>query len=127
MKHLLTLSIILLALGCQTRDSQHLKDQPSEFNASGLSAFLDTTQQDVVFIDVRTLRELSRTPKLSSALHLDGSDPAFPEKARQLDPSKTYVLYCVAGLRSGQAAQYMRKELGFEHVYSFTESVDALR
>ncbi|SHK47257.1 rhodanese-like domain-containing protein [Hymenobacter psychrotolerans] len=66
---------------------------------------------NVVMLDVRTPEEFA-TGHLKGARNLDFRAPGFSEQVRQLDKSKTYVLYCASGNRSGQSMTLMR-QLGF--------------
>ena len=69
---------------------------------------------DVVVLDVRTPEEFA-TGHLKGARNLDFRAPGFGEQVRQLDKSKTYVLYCASGNRSGQSTVLM-EELGFRKI-----------
>jgi phage shock protein E len=60
-------------------------------------------QPQVVVLDVRTPEEFA-AGHLSQARNMDFRAPDFAARAAQLDPQKTYVLYCASGNRSGKAA-----------------------
>jgi phage shock protein E len=71
-------------------------------------------QRQVVVLDVRTPEEFA-TGHLTQAKNLDFRAPDFAARAAKLDPSKTYVLYCASGNRSGKAAVIL-KEKGVQKV-----------
>ncbi|GAA3947763.1 rhodanese-like domain-containing protein [Hymenobacter algoricola] len=71
-------------------------------------------QRQVVVLDVRTPAEYA-TGHLRHAQNLDFKAPDFAAKAAALDTTRTYVLYCASGNRSGQAAAILQ-EKGFRKV-----------
>src|SRR5690349_9053137 len=68
-------------------------------------------KRNVVVLDVRTPEEFA-TGHLTGARNLDFRDPNFPTQLASLDTTKTYVLYCASGNRSGKASVLMQ-EKGF--------------
>lgn len=76
-----------------------------------------TADEEAVIIDVRNQAEINAgyIPKMK---HLDITHAAlFIDKVRQLDPNKSYYIYCHSGSRSGQACAIL-KALGFEKTYN---------
>ena len=71
-------------------------------------------QPDVVVLDVRTPVEYA-LGHLPNARNLNFRDADFAQQTAQLDRSKSYVLYCASGNRSGQAASLMQQQ-GFKQV-----------
>ncbi|MBO3269561.1 MULTISPECIES: rhodanese-like domain-containing protein [Hymenobacter] len=69
---------------------------------------------DVVVLDVRTPEEYA-DGHLAGARNIDFKAPDFDDRIAQLDKSKTYVLYCASGNRSGKTATLMA-EKGFAKV-----------
>ena len=69
-----------------------------------------------VILDVRTPREYG-PEHISGALNVDYSSYSFRTNLDQLDKTKTYLIYCRSGRRSGLALDVMR-ELGFSEVYN---------
>ena len=63
-------------------------------------------QPDVLFVDIRDVRELQRDGKLPSAYHAPRGmlefwvDPESPYYKPVFGEDKTFVLYCAGGLRS---------------------------
>jgi len=80
---------------------------------------LDTKLQDesVVLIDVRTSTEVASgyIPEAEYFIDINGAN--FEQKIAELDTTKTYVIYCRSGARSGRAASYMSRN-GFTEVYN---------
>ena len=68
----------------------------------------------VVLLDVRTPEEFA-AGHLSNARNVNFRAADFAAQISQLDPTKTYVLYCASGNRSGKAAILMQ-EKGFKQV-----------
>ncbi len=78
-------------------------------------------QKDVVFLDVRTAGEVAGG-RIKGAQHIDVTSGDFAAKARQLDQSKTYVVYCRSGARSSAAAKQMAG-MGFEKLYNLSGGI----
>lgn len=76
------------------------------------------TAQDVVLIDVRTPGEFAEG-NITNALNIDVQSSTFDSQIAQLDPTKTYALYCRSGNRSGIAAEKMA-DAGFTSIYNAT-------
>ncbi len=70
--------------------------------------FLHRRRPEDVIIDVRTPAEYQQR-HLEGALNLDLMAADFHAKIAQLDPSRTYYLYCRSGNRSGQATRLLRQ------------------
>ena len=72
------------------------------------------TRPGTLVLDVRTPAEYL-TGHLLQARNLDVTATDFAQQIAQLDPSKTYVVYCRSGKRSSKAIQVMRQQ-GFQRV-----------
>jgi len=68
-----------------------------------------------VFIDVRQTEELAASGMIEHALHIPSQD--LPRRVDDLDKAAEIILYCAAGVRSLDAAMFLR-EKGFETVWS---------
>ena len=63
-----------------------------------------------ILLDVRTQEEFDQG-HIPGATLLDIRDPhGFMEGLTQLDPSKTYFVYCRSGARSAQACQLIKQQ-----------------
>ena len=79
-------------------------------------------RDDVVFVDLRDVRELPRTGKIAGAEHAPRGmlefwvDPDSPYFKPELgDEGKQYLLYCASAWRSALATDRLR-EMGMENV-----------
>ena len=70
---------------------------------------------DFVIIDVRTPDEFDEG-HIEGAVNIDYYHPGFQSDVKKLDRSKTYLLYCRTGNRSGSAFRLF-EELQFQKVY----------
>jgi rhodanese-related sulfurtransferase len=64
--------------------------------------------KDLVVIDVRNTGELS-SGVIPKSIHINVMESSFTTKVKELDRTKTYVMYCRSGLRSARACQIMAK------------------
>lgn len=71
---------------------------------------------DYVLLDVRTPGEVEEG-YIEGALNIDVKEDNFESRISSLDKSKTYYVYCEAGVRSAKAANLMLQQ-GFTSVYS---------
>jgi len=71
---------------------------------------------DALILDVRTNQEYERG-HLPDALLMDIYSPGMEIRLKELDPSKTYYVYCHSGARSRSIVYLMRKQ-GFSHAYN---------
>lgn len=67
--------------------------------------------EDVLFIDIRDIRELQRDGKVPGAFHCPRGmlefwiDPQSPYHKDLFAQDKTYIFFCAGGMRSALAAQ----------------------
>jgi phage shock protein E len=115
MKNIFPLFIIVLA-ACSSPDSKNSTNyllQPEEFQSK--------ISGGATLIDVRTVEEYA-SGHITGSLHMDIKNPGFKDNVMMLDRTKEYALYCASGVRSGKAADLMKKE-GFESVYTLAGGV----
>ncbi|OWY25363.1 rhodanese-like domain-containing protein [Sphingobacteriales bacterium UPWRP_1] len=70
----------------------------------------------VVLLDVRTAAEFNDF-HLPNAVNIDIKQPDFTHEIAELDPQKTYLVYCSLGKRSANACLLMR-QMGFNKVFN---------
>lgn len=70
----------------------------------------------IVLLDVRTPEETAEG-MIEGAAQLDFEAANFEAEVDKLDKSKTYLIYCRSGNRSGQASKLMA-EKGFKNLYN---------
>lgn len=77
--------------------------------------------EDIVFVDIRDVRELKAQGSVPGALHAPRGmlefwvDPESPYHKPVFSEDKTFVLYCAAGWRSALATKTLQ-DMGFEKV-----------
>jgi rhodanese-related sulfurtransferase len=82
-------------------------------------------RDDVVFIDIRDIRELQREGRVPGAFHCPRGmlefwvDPASPYHKAVFAQDKTYVFFCAGGLRSALATQTAQR-MGLKPVAHIT-------
>ncbi|MFH1002867.1 MAG: rhodanese-like domain-containing protein [Chloroflexota bacterium] len=77
---------------------------------------------DFVILDVRTPGEFA-AGHLAGAVNLDFYASTFRDDVNKLDKTRSYLVYCHSGNRSGQAVTIM-DELGFGQVYNLSSGIE---
>ena len=97
-------------LGLFKKKIKMYKDiQPEEFDQL-------MQQDDAVVLDVRTEGEIY-DGVIEGYKLINLYNPHFMEEIQKLDKSKTYLIYCRSGNRSGMACGLMA-QMGFEKLYN---------
>lgn len=123
MKKLIYLPLILLCfVACQSSSQNSVdgNDSTQTVSVQPLSQAdlaSKTSEANVVLVDVRTPQEVADGYIPGATVFMDFYADDFQSKIKTLDKSKTYVMYCRSGGRSGKAAQFM-VENGFNAVYN---------
>ena len=73
-------------------------------------------QKNTIVLDVRTPKEIAEG-KIPNAVELDYYSEGFSSELEKLDKSKTYLVYCRSGNRSGKTCGVMIGK-GFRSVYN---------
>ena len=76
---------------------------------------------DFVILDVRTPEEFS-SGHLENAVNINFYSNNFQKDLAKLDKTKTYLIYCLSGHRSGKSLNSM-KHLGFISVYNVSGGI----
>lgn len=82
-------------------------------------------REDVVFVDLRDVRELERDGTIPGAFHAPRGmlefwvDPASPYHKPVFDPGKRHVFFCAAGWRSALATEAVRRMGVLPHAMHF--------
>lgn len=76
-----------------------------------------SSDKTAVIIDLRTDDEIKNKGFIKGSVQLDFLAKDAEQQIDKLDKSKTYYIYCAAGGRSGDAAEYMEKH-GFKRVFN---------
>ncbi|MDM3870720.1 rhodanese-like domain-containing protein [Porticoccus sp. W117] len=78
---------------------------------------------EVLVLDIRTPKEFAEG-HIAGALNIDYYSDDFKQNLSQLDKSKTYLVHCRSGGRSGRSLKLFR-ELGFEKVIHLDGGIKA--
>ena len=111
MKQLFILFVIVTAFAACNAQSDGVKN----LSQQDLTAKLK--EKNTVLIDVRTSIEVAGGYIPESEYFIDINGANFEQKIAELDTTKTYVIYCRSGARSGRAASYMSQN-SFTEVYN---------
>ena len=111
MKQLFILFVIVTAFAACNAQSDGVKN----LSQQDLTAKLQ--EKNTVLIDVRTSIEVAGGYIPESEYFIDINGANFEQKIAELDTTKTYVIYCRSGARSGRAASYMSQN-SFTEVYN---------
>ena len=80
-------------------------------------------KEDHVVLDVRAPGELQEG-SIPEHKMINFFEPDFRDQIEKLDKSKTYLIYCRSGNRSGQACAMMA-DMGFDHLYNLEGGIGA--
>jgi rhodanese-related sulfurtransferase len=111
MKQLFILFVIVTAFAACNAQSDGVKN----LSQQDLTAKLK--EKNTVLIDVRISIEVASGYIPESEYFIDINGANFEQKIAELDTTKTYVIYCRSGARSGRAASYMSQN-SFTEVYN---------
>ncbi len=112
---LLSVVIGLTLLNCkQSTAQQSTLLEPQEFKE-----FLSVN--DVLLVDVRTPKEFN-SGHIKNAININFLSAEFEKEIKKLDTTKTLVIYCRSGNRSGKSASIFVK-VGFDQLYDLKGGV----
>lgn len=80
-------------------------------------------EKKYILIDLRTNDELAKKGFIKNAKQIDWFGKDAEKTIKALDKSKTYLVYCAGGGRSGECAELMKKE-GFGRVVNLEKGFD---
>lgn len=80
-------------------------------------------KEDHIVIDVRSAQEYAEG-RIDPHQLINFFDADFSTQIEKLDPSKTYLVYCRSGNRSGKACAMMG-QLGFQNLYNLEGGIGA--
>lgn len=86
---------------------------------------VDFTDENNVLLDVRTPEEF-QDGNLPNSVNLDYESEEFGALIQDLDPNKTYYVYCQAGGRSAKATAELQ-EAGFKNVVNLKDGYSAYK
>ena len=84
-------------------------------NTIRIVEFLEKKNHGAIVIDIRTPEEIQHG-KIAGALEMDCSQIDFQAQVEKLDRSKSYLLYCRSGYRSGEVLKLFQ-HLNFQDIH----------
>lgn len=132
MKHTLyTIALVLMAFighSCASVGSESTEIQGPKTGGikSLLSNDFNSKEKDsnTVVIDVRSPEEIASGFIPGTDLFINFFDENFQNELQKLDKTKTYIVYCHSGNRSGKAASIM-EQLGFTSIYNLQGGISS--
>ena len=114
MKKLILVVVALITVAVKT----NAQTQPTVITNLSSERFKAITEGDKagVIVDLRTPDEIAKG-YIKGAVFVDYLSKEWEKEVAKLDKNKTYYVYCAAGGRSADAAEYMEKH-GFKKVYN---------
>ena len=100
---------------------QRENDSYKNIDAPEFAALMD--EKNHVVLDVRTPQEKA-DGDIPGSILINVFDPMFTRKISELDPEKTYLVFCRSGNRSKTACSLMAKK-GFEKLYNLKGGIYA--
>jgi thioredoxin 1 len=92
------------------KDTVYVNLSASEFKTK-------MSEPETVVLDVRTAQEVDAGYIPDARVEMDYKSGEFAEKVKNLDTSKTYLVYCRSGVRSAYACEYLAAH-GFTKLYN---------
>lgn len=102
--------------GCSTTEPSATASAPGRVDVAQFAELIATP--GVQIVDVRTPEEFA-DGHIAGALNIPVQQPDFAERVAQLDPTKTYAVYCRSSRRSQPAVAQMNAA-GITNVYELT-------
>ncbi len=94
-----------------------------KLKASEAQSFINTNWDDIFLLDVRSPMEFEQG-------HLTGATnihvQSLPTSLEQIPRNKKIICYCLHGIRSHDAAQYLSNQ-GYENVYHIQGGMEAMK
>lgn len=128
------LALMLVTTACNSQSSQTSEGKPGvtslDTNSDSFYKNVDAKffksllgKEGTELLDVRTPGEFA-SGHIAGADNLNVFDGSFNSKIQKMDKSKTYLVYCQSGMRSGKAMRKMRA-MGFSKIYNLSGGVRA--
>lgn len=114
MKTINVIGSLVIAIGILSSCNRSETDNSTLLDAAQFDNMIQTTP-DKIILDVRTPEEFAEG-HIQDAVLINFKDSDFTQKINELDKSKTLLVYCASGIRSGKAYSLL-KESGFKNVY----------
>ena len=118
----LLVSVFIVGLVFPSYAAQHSRNIVN-ISSKAASKLIEEKKGDTQFIilDIRTPGEY-KAGHIHKSMLIDYYSKDFVDKIKQLDRSKTYLLYCRSGGRSGRSLRLFQK-LNFQKVYHLDSGI----
>jgi len=120
---LVSLLLIITFSACAQADKASLKTITPRQAAELIAQ--KNGDQDFIILDIRTLAEF-KDGYIKNAKLLDYYSKSFVDNLKRLDKTKTYLIYCRSGNRSGKTLSLI-KDMGFKEVYNMGNGIKGWR
>jgi rhodanese-related sulfurtransferase len=114
MKKLILVVVALITVAVKT-NAQTQSTVITNLSSERFKAITEGDKAGVI-VDLRTPDEIAKG-YIKGAVFVDYLSKEWEKEVAKLDKNKTYYVYCAAGGRSADAAEYMEKH-GFKKVYN---------
>jgi rhodanese-related sulfurtransferase len=113
MRIFLIMITVFLLVACQTNSEKEVIDSVNEVSQ------IDFNDPNNVLLDVRTAEEF-QAGNIPNSVNIDFNSQEFDSLIKDLDPNKTYYVYCQGGVRSPKACSKLN-EKGFKNVVNLKD------
>ena len=129
MKHFFGLSFFLIVFflfAQNNKVSSKIKEDETRIlkNISAEEMEKIISEKQVIILDIRTLEEF-KGGHINEAINIDFYSKDFESNLDKFDKSKTYIIYCRSGNRTGIALKTMEK-LNFKEVYNVLGGIGSI-
>lgn len=116
------MSVLTLALSALAGADESIEPFLQDVSAKEAANLIEENS-DIIILDVRTPLEF-RVSHIENAININYYSFSFKEQLEKLDPTKTYLLHCQRGVRSGKTIPIMQ-ESGFTKIYHLNKGFKA--
>ncbi len=120
MKKLLIVLIALVSI-VNVSNAQTKNAVVTNLSSERFKAIIENDKNGVI-LDLRTTDEITKKGYIKGAVQLDFLAKDSEKQIDKLDKNKTYYIYCAAGGRSSDCAEYMEKN-GFKRVFNLEKGI----
>ena len=115
------MSMAFVSYSCTSSDAESTETENTQFGGikTLVASDFNAKEKDsnTVVIDVRSPEEVANGFIPGTDLFINFLDGNFQDQLQKLDKTKTYIVYCHSGNRSGKATNAMQ-QLGFTTIYN---------
>ena len=101
--------------------SQSNDEMFNEISSEKFRELMSQSSESIIILDVRTHKEYQES-HLENSVNIDMLKGDFLDNITKLDQSKTYLVYCLVGVRSAKASRILY-DSGFRNVYNLNGGI----